>query len=805
MKISYRWLNRHVDLAGVSPERVAELLTLHTAEVDSVTRFAPALDAVTVGHVHSRARHPDADKLSVCQVDLGTGQLAQIVCGAPNVAQGQKVAVATPGSVLPGDFKIKVSKIRGQESQGMICSERELGLGEEHDGIWVLPSDAALGQPVAKALGLEDWIIEIDNKSLTHRPDLWGHRGIARELAALLGKKLLPLPTGLPKPKGNRTVGVRIDTPGCLRYVALPVAGVVNGRSPDWLRHFLLAAGQRPIDLLVDVSNFAMLDLGQPNHFFDGAAVGEAGIVVREARENERFTTLDGQQRNLVAGDLLIAAGDHPVALAGVMGGAESKVTEQTSQLVLELATFRATPVRKTSQRLALRSESSARFEKSLDPALIDETGPAILALLAELSPGAHLAGPAAEAGDWRREPIRVALRPDRVRDVLGKAVPDDTQRSVLEHLGFGVDGSGSTWTVTVPSWRATKDVSIEEDLIEEIGRTVGYASLGEAALVADLAPAPRDERRELVRALENRLAGAARFHQVETYSFLPDALARHLGIADLPHVQVQNPIAEGWQRMRRSVAPSLVGLLPDNLRQRSEVRLFEIGKGYLPEVPSAAGEPKEVHELALVLAAPKRASAGETALLGSLARLRGAMEALTAAAGAAVPTWARADQTPGFVAPAYAHPARAAVLGAGLGWAAELHPAVARDLGIEGDAAVAVLDLGALLALDRPGVRHRALPKFPGLTLDVALLIPDEVAAGELTDWIRTSGKGLVADVRLFDLFRGGSLAAGTKSLAFHVTLQAEDRTLGEADQQKFLDRLARAAEARGGKLRRE
>ncbi len=807
MKISYRWLSRHVDLAGVSPERVAELLTLHTAEVEHVERFAPALETVVVAHVVERARHPDADKLSVCQVDLGTGETVQIVCGAPNVAQGQKVAVAAPGAVLPGDFKIKVSKIRGQESRGMICSERELGLGDEHDGIWVLPADAPVGQPVAQALGLADWIIEIDNKSLTHRPDLWGHRGIARELAALLGRELRPIPGGLPAPRAQRSISTAIETTGCVRYQAVLIGGVQNGRAPDWMRHLLLAAGQRPIDRLVDVSNFAMLDLGQPNHFFDAAAVAGEVIRVREARAGESLATLDGTERSLVAGDLLICAGERPIALAGVMGGAGSKVHEGTLELILELATFRPTPVRRTSARLALRSESSARFEKTLDPALIDDAGPTIFALLAELCPEAHLLGAPSEAGDWRRAPLTVVMRPARVSAVLGANIEPAKQREVLTRLGFAVAERGLEWTVTVPSWRATKDIAIEEDLIEEIGRTVGYAALGEAQLTAKLAPAPANPRRELVRRLQDRLAGAARFAEVQTYSFLPDPLARALGLGDAPHVEVQNPIAEGWQRIRRSVAPSLIGLLAANLRERDEVALFEIGKGYLPEHANARGEPRERHELALVLAAPTQAE-GRHALFGALARLRGAVESAVSASGATVPAWQRAGAVSGLAPVSWAHPARAAVLGDGaapLAFAAELDPRIKRALGIEGDAAAAVVDIDVLLAMERPGARHKPLPRFPGLTLDVALAAPEDVPAGELEALIRVSGKGLVDRTLLFDLFRGGKLGEGRKSLGFHVTLQAADRTLEEGDLAKFLDRLGRAAEAKGCELRRE
>ena len=286
MFISMKWLARHVDLTGITPEQLADDLTLSTCEVEGIERFAPHMSDVVVGHVLEREPHPDADKLGVARVDVGGDEPLQIVCGAPNLAPGQRVAVATIGTVLPGDFKIKKSKIRGVESRGMICSVRELDLGDEHDGIWVLPevgeTPLAVGEPVAAALDMEDWVIEVDNKSLTHRPDLWGHRGIARELAAIYERELKPIDLEMPALGGGAPVSVSVEDPACSRYLGLAIDGAVNGVSPDWLRELLLAVGQRPIDLLVDLSNFVMLDLGQPNHAFDRDQLAADGIVVRK-------------------------------------------------------------------------------------------------------------------------------------------------------------------------------------------------------------------------------------------------------------------------------------------------------------------------------------------------------------------------------------------------------------------------------------------------------------------------------------------------------------------------------------------
>ncbi len=816
MLISYRWLGRHIDLSDLSPQDVVDSFMIHTAEVEGLVPFAPQLSTVKVGHVVSREKHPDADKLSICRVDVGDGEEPlQIVCGAPNVDAGQNVAVATVGTLLPGDLKIKKSKIRGVESRGMICSERELELGDNHDGIWVLSESAKVGEPVAQALGIEDWIIEIDNKSLTHRPDLWGHRGLASELAAIHGRELLPIDFDFPsRYAGLGDAGdsgepypVKVETEGCSRYLGLVVSGVKLERSPEWLRLLLLAVGQRPLDLLVDISNFVMLDIAQPNHLFDLNRLSKDGITVRDAHPGEKMQTLDEIERALTPEDMLICSGDEPVAIAGVMGGEGSKVAETTSDLLLEVASFHPTRVRRTSARLGLRTDASSRFEKSLDATLPMKAAAHLVNTLATIQPGITLPRAIGDAGEWSDPACSVGLRPARVRSVLGVEISDDEIQDTLDRLGLTVT-RGEPWQVAIPSARATKDLAIEEDLIEEVGRIYGYSRVPEVSLMGFLEPAPFDPRRTLVREIQDRLSGSALFHESMTYTFQRDETVELLGDAGRPHVRLQNPQHEGADRIRRSVLPSLLGHLPKNRRHSEDVRLFEIGKGYVPELAGERGEPRELHQVALTQVT-LRPGKKDRFNAGAFASLRGVIEDLLGHVGRAEFDWRRVEDG----APSWAHPGRC--IGAYVGRheqavciLANLEPKVQVELGLTGEldseVACAELSVDALLATEESQSRFQPLPRFPGVKVDVALSIPEDCTAGQMKKAIEKSGKGLVAHIELFDLYRGESVGAGRKSLAYHVLLQA-DKTLTDKDSAKFFTRLERAVGELGGELRKQ
>ncbi|MCA8969840.1 MAG: phenylalanine--tRNA ligase subunit beta [Planctomycetes bacterium] len=825
MLLSLRWLSRYVDLSDLDATRIADDLTMATAEVDGLEVSGEALREIVVGHVVECGKHPDADKLSLTKIDDGSGELLQVVCGAPNVAQGQRIAFCRVGVNVPVDGKkLKKGKIRGLESLGMICSARELGLSEDHTGILVLDTEAAPGTRLTDVLPLSDTLIEIDNKSVTHRPDLWGHYGFARELAAIYERPLKDALEGLSLdvPTRGDTVPIAIDASrgACSRYCGVVIRDVVIGPSPDWMQQLLVAIGARPRNNIVDLTNWLQFDLGQPTHAFDLDRLAGPRIDVRFANEGESITTLDGQARALTTSDLLICDGNGPVALAGVMGGEGSMVEEGTTSVLLESANFDAATVRRTSMRLGLRTDSSARFEKSLDPALAELTARKFLAMLPEVAPGARVAGPIVDPASWAYEPRHVHLRLPRVSSLLGVAIDESAARGFLEPLGFTLREKGyESFDVTIPSWRATKDIAIEEDLVEEIGRCFRYDAIEPVAPRAPVDALHRDPELALDERVRTVCAYDLGLHEVYNYSFLDDALCERLGLAGFSYVQVTNAIASHLSRVRRDVLPSLLGSVTDNFRSRDDVALFEVGNGYRPESPgearafsSADGDahervlPLEVHQLAAL----RVVRGGEH----PYRRLRGDFETLLArlgvnAADVRVPTSEEASTLP------WMHPARTAVFvtkaGEVLGYVGDVHPRTVRALDLDfavrkgptGGAAACCLDLRACLAAPVVALRYVPVPRFPSQPVDLAFLVDDAVRAGDVGRLIEDANPKFVRRHQLFEVYRGKGLPDGKKSLNFRVELGSDKRTLNAEDEERYLDRIRNLCRERGFELR--
>lgn len=798
MKISLDWLSDWVDLDGLEPERVSELLSLHTAEVDAMEETGAAIAQVLVGEVVECGPHPDADKLSVTRVRAGDLDVP-VVCGAANVRQGLKVAFAPVGCVLPGDLKIKKAKLRGQPSEGMICSTRELELGEDHDGILELPQDAPVGANLVEYLGLRDHVLELDNKSLTHRPDLWGHYGFARELSVVLQRELRALEeTALPEAAASWEVANE-DAEGCPLYLGLEVdLGGTPRESPDWLKRRLQAVGQRPVNDVVDLTNYLLLETGQPTHAFDADRLQGGRVVVRSAKSGETLTTLDEQQRKLEPGDLLITDASGPIALAGVMGGASSEVHEGTTRILLESAVFDAVRVRRTSQRLALRTEASTRFEKSLDPALAEQALRRFAALLAKVRPEARILAAPARAGAAAAPEREIPLDPRRAAARLGQDIDAAEAKRILEGLGFSVRAEGEGFQVRVPSWRATKDVTLTVDLEEELGRIYGYDRIRPEPLQAPVEVPAQFPGRRLARRLLGRLSSTHGAAETQSYSFLDRRWAEALQAREEDFVVIGNPVQKEVDLMRRDPVASLLEQAAVNARETPSGRLCEYAKGYEPD---AADGPRERRWLALLAWEP---TARPLQGVGSLhAQLRSVAEDLLRVALPGLELNARA----GVVA-RWAHPVQA------LRWearekvaalAGRVHPRMLACAGVQDSQAGAVLlDLDVLLALDQ-GARgaFQSPSRYPGVKLDVALALPRELPYEQVDAALRKAGGRMLAELELFDIFEGAPLPEDQRSMAFTVLLRADDRTLGEKEAQGFLKKVSKAAAALGGSLR--
>jgi phenylalanyl-tRNA synthetase beta chain len=740
LKVPVSWLREYVAFEWPL-ERLAAKLVFTSCEVDRIVeRGVPDLDGnlgnFRVGRVVEAGKHPNADRLQLCRVDVGEGEPRQIVCGAWNFGAGATVAVALPGALLPGaEEPLREAKLRGEVSRGMILSERELELGDDHSGIMVLADGVEPGTPLADVLPLSETVLEIETGF--NRPDLTGVYGIAREVAALTGAELAPPPGVDPECTDEERPDVAVDDlHGCPRYLGRTFRDVGVGPSPAWLRSRLLAAGMRPISNVVDVTNYVMLALGNPLHAFDASRLPGGRIVVRRARAGETLTTLDGQPRALAPADLVITDGERPVALAGVMGGEESEVRAETTDVLLEAANFDALTILRMARRLHMRTEGSTRWEKGVDPYLAPQAAAYATQLLVELT-GARWTGRTDVHGELPARPL-VRLRPELADRLSGMTIPPEEQRERLRSLGFDVEGD----EVTVPTWRAL-DVTRPVDLVEEVVRfrieEVPSTLPDRAAPSAQLT---REQR--LRRLVEDVLAGAG-FSEAYTWSLVPAGEGR-LALAE--------PYSAELAALRTDLE---LGLVESAERNRNvgveEIALFEVARVYRPTVEELPEERWHVAGIAE----------------GGFFRAKGAVELLHRALG--VP-----------LGPVEREPGRAARTPFG------------RIAELPGGWGFFELDLDALF-LEVPGaVGYEDVITFPPLKQDLAFAVAERVAAGDLLLAVREAGGDELRDARVFDVYRGEQVGEGQKSVALRLSFQAPDRTLSDEDAAALRARIVAA-----------
>lgn len=782
MRLSMRWLQEYVSVPW-SVDELAERLTLTGIKVDGIER-APlgGLEGVIVGQVVTCGPHPTRQGLLVCQVALGA-ETASIVTGAPNVEAGARVPVALPGGWLPGrDQPVGEVPVGGVLSRGMLCSEAELGLGGDESGVWLLPPDTPIGEPLVRALGLDDAVLTID--VYPNRADCLSVVGLAREVAALTGSSLqLPRPrlaeAGRPATERYR---VRVAAKElCPRYMGRVIDGVQVGPSPRWLQERLRAGGMRPINNVVDVTNFVMLELGQPLHAFDAALIGGAQLIVRRAKAGESIVTLDGVERQLEPDMLVIADAAHPVAIAGVMGSAGSEVSEATRTIFLESAVFDPVVVRRAARRLGLRSEASLRFEKGIDLHRCAWAIERAAALLAELTGGAVAPGVIDERAGALPGVRRIVVRPRRVNAVLGTSLSAAEMKRLLRNLQFGVEivGEGQL-EVEAPVYR--RDIERETDLIEEIARLFGYDRIpatlptGTAVIGGEAYPLP------WLRRLRERLLGAGLSEAITSGLIDPDGLDR-LGLpADEPRRQaipLRNPLARNMSVLRPLLAVGLLDALAVNAaRHNPAAHLFEIGAVFRGEMP-LAGLPEEPLHLGLALFGPPEAHWRDRPSAPDFFDLKGYVELACEALEAPAHRFQAALEP-------FLHPGRAARLIVGdldAGFMGELHPRLAEAWGLPGRPLLAEIDLGTLLREHPPERAYELLPRFPAVSRDIALLVPANAPAAAVAAVIERYGKPLVRRVLLFDVYSGEQVPAGQKSLAYSIQYQAAEGTLTDAE----------------------
>ena len=784
MKFSESWLRQHVNTTATR-EELAATLTAIGLEVEEMTVLGDALDGVVVARIVECAKHPEADKLQVCQVDAGTHGMLQIVCGAPNARPGLVAPLATIGTQV-GELTIKAARLRGVESNGMLCSAKELGLDADASGLLELPADAPVGAPLADYLGLPDASIEL--KLTPNRADCFGVRGIAFDVAAALGSTVEPLDAAPVAAASEATMAIALQAgEAAPRFVGRVLEGVdATAATPAWMAERLRRSGVRPLSFLVDVTQYVMLELGQPMHAYDrDLLVGPIGV--RFAREGERLALLNGTEATLDPQFLAITDADRVVGLAGIMGGADTKVTDATRNVFLEAAHFAPAAIIGRSRKLGLHTDAGHRFERGVDPELPRIAVERATRLIVGIAGGTP--GPVIEAvlPQHLPQPQVIQVRRARLARVLGVQVTDAEVERILRALGLGVETTADGWRVTAPTRRF--DLAIEEDLIEEIARIQGYDAIptslpgGATRLVAaSETRVPEHDLRELLVARD--------FLEAINYAFVGAAWLDAWQMRDVG-LPLANPLSAELGVMRPALLPGLVAALGRNAaRQQPRVRLFEIGKVF------AGGNDAPVETLRIAAVACGGATAeqwGVGARALDFHDLKGDLEAVAAQAGATL-----AFQPS---APPHAHPGRSADVlrdGVRIGWIGQLHPRLQQALGLDVDVLAFELDLVPLLA--RPLPRARALSRFPSVRRDLAFVVPEAVSWAALEAGVRAAAGASLREVRLFDRYVGKGVETGFKSLAMALILQDDSRTLTDRDVDAVVASVVAALEQEHG-----
>lgn len=782
MKVSKNWLKEYLNLDGITDEELFDKINAHVCEIESYQSLVKA-SSLSIGYVHECVMHPDSDHLHICQVEVSEGNIQQIVCGAPNVAAGQKVIVANVGAVLPGDFKIKASKIRGVESNGMLCSLQELGIEEKYideafkNGIQLLGEDAPIGGDPLSYLGLDDIVIDLDLTS--NRADLLSIEGVAFDLGAALNQQVITILPELEESQKQNPVQVKIETKGCYKYLARTIENVTIADSPQWLKARLIASGIRPINNVVDVTNYVLLELGQPLHAFDKDHLGDY-ILIRDAIDGEKLTTLDGIERTLLNTDIVIANQNEALCLGGVMGGLTSEVELNTKNIVLEAAYFDPLRVRKTSSRLGLKSESSMRFERKVDYERVDRALDYAAQLIAELAGGIVLQGVSAQIQE--EPPVKmVDITTAKINHVLGTDLQDAEVEDIFKRLAYPYVKQGETYTITIPSRRMDLEASYQ-DIIEDVARMHGYDAIPTTLAATDAKGGLSSSQRR-IRSTRQILSSMG-LNEVVTYSLIAkkDVFLYTLKEEDL--VEVLMPMTEDRAVMRQSLLNGVLEAVRYNrARKVDNLCFFEIGNTHTMQ--------KETLKLAIAVSGvfTSHLWRGQKQPADFYV-VKGLLDTYLERMGITAVYRPYKEQShfhPGRTAAIYVQDRMIGILG-------ELHPRYAKEMGL-GNTVALEIELEELLK-EQTGFTYKGLNKYPTVTRDLAIVVNRDILAEDILALVRQTARKNLVNIEVFDLYTGENVGEDEKSLAITLTLEDTSKTLESEDVDKIIHSLLKRLE---------
>lgn len=793
MLLSLNIISKMVDIAGLTPEEIAARLTMSTAEIEDVIYQNQHYKNIVTAKAVEVKPHPNADKLTIVDADTGS-EIIRVVCGATNHKTGDIVALAKIGTKFSEEFEIKKTKLRGEESNGMLCSAKELGLSGDHSGILIFPPDTKTGIPLSDIYaGMVDVCLEIDNKSITHRPDLWSHHGFAREIGAVFGRAVKDLVNHELEAAFEDSVKLKISIEkpeASPRYSALVVKNIKIAESPEWLKSALSSIGMRPINNIVDITNYVMSEVGEPMHAFDRRKLNGDEIIIRMAREGEKLTTLDDQKHELCTEDIVIADKNGAIALAGVMGGGNSEIEDTTAEIVLEAANFNPVNIRKTAQKYNLRTEAAVRFEKSLSP---DITVPALIRcfdLIKQIIPEAEASSVIIDSYPAKKAETVIEINCSSIRKSLGEEIPDERIISILSSLGFMIEKQGDKLKIRVPYYRASKDISIPADIVEEVGRIYGYDNISPVPPMMPCTAPDENFFRLFERRVKNILSFECGLIETSGYSFTGEAILRKLGIDNDLELKLRNPLSVEHDRLRRTLIPNIVNFITSNRRFNDEFGIYELGRVYLKSDRNSKDLAVENTRVSGAVYSKKSENAIFYNAKNIVAALSGRLKIKNI------------EIKPcGKDIPSYAHPARCAEIftdGIASGLIFELHPLKAKELDISGSAAFFDLDLNSFFKAETNELKFIELQKFPEVPFEISVIADSRTYSSDIINSAASASKDLIKDIQVISVYEGNQIQSGKKSVSLKIIFSSQERTLTTEEitslQKNIIDSLKKS-----------